>query len=89
MSRKTAPDEQDDFEKEMASELSMTVQHLAAAFAKKKPQQSSSSSTLATKEEKKTEGEDAKFYDDVYFDSDDSEAEGTAYCTLFCIVYNN
>lgn len=79
MSRQIATDDQDDFEKEMASELSMTVQHLAASFAKKKPQPSkNNSSTLATKEEKKTEGEEAEFYDDVYFDSDDSEGEGTA-----------
>lgn len=86
---KIAPDDQDDFEKEMASELSMTVQHLAASFAKKKPQHSGSSSTpLATKEEEKTEGGDAEYYDDVYFDSDDSDSEGTAHCILICLVYN-
>ncbi|XP_063592003.1 E2F-associated phosphoprotein-like [Penaeus indicus] len=73
--------EEDEFEKEMASELSATMTCLTTAFSKGKedgvkagPSQVESEKIQA----KDSEENDSEFYDDVYFDSDDSEAEDSA-----------
>lgn len=63
-------DEEDDFEKEMASELSLTMRHLTSSLG---VPGSSGASRPAAEETKKA----AEFYDDVYFDSDESEPEET------------
>nr|XP_045583329.1 uncharacterized protein LOC123746098 isoform X1 [Procambarus clarkii] len=73
-------DDNDDFEREMASELSQTMKRLATSFSKNKPQtstnetRSSQGSKLGDKEKELSE-DASNFYDDVYFDSDDSDPE--------------
>lgn len=74
-------DEKDDFEREMASELSLTMQHLVASFVKKKPESSNSEKRNSQelndriRDKKKDPEETSEFYDDIYFDSDESETE--------------
>ncbi|XP_042211413.1 E2F-associated phosphoprotein-like isoform X2 [Homarus americanus] len=73
-------DEEDDFEKEMASELSQTMQRLASRLKNNNPQSSTSEvgGSKGPKTEdsgKKLPEEKSEFYDDIYFDSDDSDIE--------------
>lgn len=66
-----ASDGKDDFEREMASELSMTMQQLTAKLCQNS---SAGATTSATKDA--SEGEEPEeCYDEIYFDSDDSESE--------------
>lgn len=78
-------EEEDEFEKEMASELSATMNCLATAFSKGKEDgvKPGPSQAGSEKQEAKDSAEnDSEFYDDVYFDSDDSEGEGVLRLTI-------
>lgn len=71
--------EEDEFEKEMASELSATMNCLTTAFSKGKDDGVKAGPSQVEPEKiqvKDSEENDSEFYDDVYFDSDDSEVEG-------------
>lgn len=71
--------EEDEFEKEMASELSATMDCLTTAFSKGKKDgvEAGPSRVESVKPQtKEPEENDSEFYDDVYFDSDDSDVEG-------------
>ncbi|KAG0712117.1 E2F-associated phosphoprotein [Chionoecetes opilio] len=67
---KKKKDEEDDFEKEMATELSQTMQTLTSTLGV----QGSSGASQKTDARPK---EAPEFYDDVYFDSDESDHEET------------
>lgn len=70
--------EEDEFEKEMASELSATMDCLTTAFSKGKKDgvEAGPSRVESVKPQtKEPEEDDSEFYDDVYFDSDDSDVE--------------
>lgn len=76
-------DDKDDFEREMASELSQTMRQLATSLRKNKSPDNTSEAAGSSQEsksenaEKEPIDEASKFYDAVYFDSDDSEPEAT------------
>lgn len=61
----------------MASELSLTMQNLTASIVKKKTECNTNEPGSTQKTSKKKDPEDtSEFYDDIYFDSDESETEG-------------
>ncbi|MPC25389.1 E2F-associated phosphoprotein [Portunus trituberculatus] len=61
-------DEEDDFEKEMASELSQTMQYLTSSLGVP-------GSSGASKSTDNSAKQTSEFYDDIYFDSDESDPE--------------
>ncbi|KAK7086912.1 hypothetical protein SK128_008835 [Halocaridina rubra] len=72
--KKAKQDSKDDFEREMSSELSMTMQKLTDSLCQTSTTTTTASATVSDKtNETKSLEKPPEFYDDIYFDSDDSD----------------